>query len=450
MTRYILILLVLMGCARSSETEVTRAEAAYEAGEYTRALALATAAIERHPDAMSAQRILILSHVATGEVDRGLALFDALPNKKQTSALRVEIAHAVIQRSLRHENLFVKSAAVKAIGEMGDRGNLPLLIPALKDPETFVRFFAVESLGQLGGDEAVKLLMAAGSDPDPMVRVAAVKAIDAMQDSDRLLAFFVGDTEATVRMFALAGQARRGKEDALAQLLALARARPDDPGAPAALGESKNRVAVAPLTEMLASTEAPMRMFAAEALGKIAAPESRPHLVAALKDAEATVRAAAATALGKIGDASVASHLAEALKDADPVVRVSAAEGLAAFGQVEMDAYKDALRNEDYGVRHVAVGSLRNVGTGKGEAARRAALDLLTTALNDPAPRVRIAVVRALGALGDAATLPVLMARLADEDLSVRAYAAGNLVRLLNPPRDAPAPSSTRGLPARE
>jgi len=436
-----------IGCSRSPDQEWMAAEVAYEAGEFSRALALATSAAERHPDAAPARRIWILSRIATGDMKGGLAAYDAIAGTAPltatapTAPLLREICLAVIRRSMQDANLFVRSAAVKALGEMGDRSHIAQLVPALKDAETFVRFFAVESLGRLGGNEAIQLLMAAGSDPDPMVRVAAVKALDDLEVSAQLFALFEGDAEATVQLFALAGRARRGDAKAAEVLLSRAKERREDPAAPTALGRSKQKMATDHLIDLLAGPEASIRMYAAEALGEIADPKAAPRLIRALQDPEATVRAAAATSLGKLDDPAATALLAEMMmKDTDPVARVSAAEGSFLLGRPDWSAYEGALKHDDYGVRHFTVGSLRKAAV-RGD---KAALEMLIRQIKDPAPRVRIAVVRALGEAGDPSAIPVLKAQFLDEDLAVRTYAAGNLARLLSPdpPKGRATPSA--------
>jgi HEAT repeat protein len=47
--------------------------------------------------------------------------------------------------------------------------------------------------------------------------------------------------------------------------------------------------------------------------------------------------------------------------------------------------------------------------------------------LDDPAPRVRVAAVQALGKTGGKAAIPYLRRALLDKDPTVRAFAAGHL-----------------------
>jgi HEAT repeat protein len=48
-------------------------------------------------------------------------------------------------------------------------------------------------------------------------------------------------------------------------------------------------------------------------------------------------------------------------------------------------------------------------------------------AFDDPAPRVRVAAVQALGRAGGKTVIPYLRHALLDKDLTVRAFAAGHL-----------------------
>jgi len=55
------------------------------------------------------------------------------------------------------------------------------------------------------------------------------------------------------------------------------------------------------------------------------------------------------------------------------------------------------------------------------------AMALALAAFDDPAPRVRVASVQALGRIGGKTAVPYLKRALLDKDLTVRAFAAGHL-----------------------
>ena len=58
-------------------------------------------------------------------------------------------------------------------------------------------------------------------------------------------------------------------------------------------------------------------------------------------------------------------------------------------------------------------------------------LDLLKQALNDHNSRVRTAAVRATGMMGGSAAFSLLIKMLDDPQEAIRAYAAGNLINLV-------------------
>ncbi len=442
-----LIGLIGFGCAKSPEDELAGAQTAYEKNDFTRALSLSESVLKKIPSSFPAHRIKMLSAIAQGEVLVALDQFDLIEKRYPEAApqLLKEISLGIIKRSLAHENGFVRSAAVKALGEMGDPAHISLMIPGLRDKEVFARFFTVEALGMLGGSEALKLLLALGSDPEGMVRIAAVKALDDMPVSDSIrgvdmhqaIATFKNDSDPSVRLFSLAAMARRKDSAAFATMAEMIQT-PDplirQAGA-VAMGRTRENEAIPLLIKILSDPNETLRMYAAEALGEfsrsgpvseqVVSPEGYATLAHAMKDKAPAVRGAAATSLGKLGNPKAIPHLTAALADPDVYVRVSAAEGLYRLGKKALSTYEAAMTESDYAARHFAIGSLRKVGG-------KEALPLLAKGLGDTAPRVRIAVVRAIGEIGEEEAIPLLKAGLKDPDLSVRTYAAGNVGRILN------------------
>ncbi len=353
-------------------------------------------------------------------------------------------ALAVLKSSLQHENFFVRSAAIKAIGEMGDPAQIPLIVPGFKDSSPFVRLFSVESAAALHGHNTVKLLLAASSDPDPMVRIAVVKGFNDLANTDgkvdgapllKLLEPLLKDPDPTVSLFSFAALAQRGDQQAFAELEKGLAENGMFQSAVVALGRSKQKEAIPLLTKTLDHFDEMIRMFSAEALGEIAMKEAYLPLSQKAADQSASVRGSVATALGKIGDEKAIPILNTLLADPELSVQISAAEGLARMRKPQFAIYEKALHHADYGVRHSTVGSLQ-------KTAGREGLPLLIKALSDEAPRVRIAAVRAIGSIGKKSEVPLLKDRMSDPDLSVRAYAAGNVVRLLSYKKGMPVKPS--------
>ncbi|MBI1823625.1 MAG: HEAT repeat domain-containing protein, partial [Nitrospirae bacterium] len=188
-----------------------------------------------------------------------------------------KVINAILKSSLIHENFFVRSAGVKAIGEMGDPKYIPMIIPSFKDSMAFVRLFTVESIAQLRGPDRLKLLLAAGGDPDPMVRIAVVKALDELAKADgkvdalpleKILDPFTKDSDSTVLLFAKAALAKRGNETMfMAIQIAIEKEETLSP-AVVALGRTKLPRAVPILAKALLHADSTVIMFSAEALGE--------------------------------------------------------------------------------------------------------------------------------------------------------------------------------------
>ncbi len=365
-----------------------------------------------------------------------LLLFSCTPTQESGTPKEILV---ILQDALRHENYFVRSAAVKAIGEMGDPAHLPLIIPRLKDPISFVRLFCVEAIAQLEGPDRLKILLAAGDDPDPMVQVAVVKAIDDLSGKDgkvdsvpigKLLTSFTKNPDPTVHLFALASLARHGGQEAFNLLQKSAQQSESAlyPGI-VALGRTKKQAAIPILTKATYHTDSTVRIMATEALGDTPSEKTYTLLTELITDSDPAVRGAAATSIGKTGNPKGIAVLTKALDDSELRVQVSVAEGLMRLGEKNLVPYEKALQHSDYGVRHFAIGSLH-------KTAGREAIPLLIKALSDEAPRVRIAAVRAIGSIGRKEEIPILREKLKDTDLAVRAYAAGNLGRLLRGVKD--------------
>ncbi len=101
-----------------------------------------------------------------------------------------------------------------------------------------------------------------------------------------------------------------------------------------ALGQV-NSQAVNALIAALNDSDSDVRMYAAEALGKIGNAEAVNALIAAFNHSDSYVRMYAAEALDKIGNAEGVNALIAALNDSDSYVRRNAAEALGKMGNAE-------------------------------------------------------------------------------------------------------------------
>lgn len=142
-----------------------------------------------------------------------------------------------------------------------------------------------------------------------------------------------------------------------------------------------------------------------------------------LDAADPAIRRLAVSALaGRAGDRSVHDAVAPLLgSDPDGIVRAEAAEILAGSGPRAVPALLAALDDGDVRVVEAAITSL-------GEMRARPAVHRLLEAAENHADRlVREAAVAALGAIGDATAIPILLAVLASGPPQVRRRAVAAL-----------------------
>jgi HEAT repeat protein len=171
------------------------------------------------------------------------------------------------------------------------------------------------------------------------------------------------------------------------------------------------------LVEQLQAKDVETRTWAARELAKRepAPYEAIPALIIALKDDD-VVSSHAATALAKIGPAAL-PFLIQALRDKDDSLRARAAETLGYFGsdaKLALSALLNAANDPDWGVRMAVVSALGKLGDPMGVPT------IIEKLRDDKVRGVRRAAAAALGALGPVAkgAIPALMQALRDPDNS--------------------------------
>lgn len=123
------------------------------------------------------------------------------------------------------------------------------------------------------------------------------------------------------------------------------------------LGNAGDRRAIRPLMSKLTTSEPPVQVAAARALGRLQAREAVDVLGRTLGASdEALVRGASADALGAIADPRAIASLIEALEDPHPYVRRDAADALAAIGRPAIEGLDTVLHE---GSRRAKEGAIR-------------------------------------------------------------------------------------------
>ncbi|MBW2458193.1 MAG: HEAT repeat domain-containing protein [Deltaproteobacteria bacterium] len=232
---------------------------------------------------------------------------------------------------------------------------------ALRDGDVEVRLLGARAAAALGvdkaGDEVVSWLV----DRDVRLRVAACELIAAAPtaQSVQALARVLGDSKASVRKAAAAAMGGSGLSDA-----------------------------VSPLLGHLDDGSAAVRLEVVRALGRIGDRRAVVPLVSKLQDQVPDVRREAARSLGQLGDDRATATLMLALQDQSVAVRV---EVLDALGRLRADTATAAI---------AALLSADGTGTGG------------TLVGGGP---VRDAALRALGHMGTAHAVKLLIGQLEEE-----------------------------------
>jgi HEAT repeat protein len=198
----------------------------------------------------------------------------------------------------------IRALAAKVLGETGDVSGLSSLILTLQDKEAKVRESAARALGKLGNKEALIDLLSALNDKENSVICAVAEALGEIRANEAV--------ETLINL--LSNEYPIVKESAIV-----------------ALGKIQDNRAIEPLINSLKDNEERVRWYAADSLGKIGAKKATLPLIALLSDKSARVRESAVTALGQIGDESAVESLIKLLKDGDNRVAEKAANVLSAI-----------------------------------------------------------------------------------------------------------------------
>jgi HEAT repeat protein len=272
----------------------------------------------------------------------------------------------------------VKARAVKALGKSGDQSVLPLIEQASKDELATVRIAAFAALVRLGRAEAWEELRKAAEAANPEDRAEALRAMADLNDQRGapLMKSFLAYGQPSVRAAAARG-----------------------------LGHLHRKEAREAIEKLLEDPVAPVRESAAAALADLGAQESVGALVRKLTDGMFSVRAAAAAALLQLREPfeSVGPTLTALAQHNDTAARSSAAFALGKATQPN----------------------------------RQEAMTLLSGLAVDPLPGPKVVALRSLGHIGDQSILPGLKAALHDQNEAVRATAAGALLHVLPPAKQA-------------
>jgi HEAT repeat protein len=223
----------------------------------------------------------------------------------------------------------VRRWALRILGYFGSPLALEVCLAGMKDEDVRVRDSAIVGLPFIDDPRAREALYETAKDSVPRARAAAMRALGACRSDVRALAVLMrglADSDAWVRYYACQSLGRLEAESAAE---AIARLVGDDAGqvrvaAVEALAYLKSSTAHARLVAAATSDDADVQRASLIGLGLRRAPESLPILMMALGSPDTATRIVALGALASYDEDRVTQELARAALDPDEGVRNAA------------------------------------------------------------------------------------------------------------------------------
>lgn len=324
----------------------------------------------------------------------------------------------------------VREGVAEALGTLGDPRATPLLVKLLDDSVPDVKRVALTSLGKLGDARASRTLLQVAVQ-EPSLRFAAADAILKCGQpavSQLIAATRESDPGVVLESVVVLGRLKQAAAvepliEVLGSRFGLLRAH-----AAESLGMIADKKATPALAKLLSDFDPAVRMNAATALTRIADPRSVSALIAAAGDADADVARQVVHALGELDAKQAVPVLLPMLQRPEPELRGSVAEALGRIGdETAAIPLTGLFHDSDEGVRLKAVSAFRRFRT-------PTAVQPLIVLLDDPNAALRQRAVESLGEIRHQPTVDQLMQMLrADSAVEVRLAAAKALGQLKNP-----------------
>lgn len=222
-------------------------------------------------------------------------------------AMRETGATDMLLHSLRRRRPWRRALGARTLGQVGATDAVPALIERLDDRSRYVREAAVRALGRIGDERSLRPLAVLFLNPDRAGAGIVYDALLALGDAaDAVFREGLASPTESVRVTSCFGVA--------------AALEPDD--------------ARLELERMLADTAGEVRAAACETLGRVAGATTPDQLMEATRDPVPSVRRAAVAALGSYDDPRSLAPLLAALGDPERDVALRAGEALVRLGRL--------------------------------------------------------------------------------------------------------------------
>lgn len=281
-----------------------------------------------HPEA--AQHIARLLRHEDGAV-RHRALAVVLQHGWQHNIQPRDVYHL-----LEDDDPGVRTQAVRVLGAVGTDADAPVLMRALRDPDSRVGLAAAKALGRLQNPAASKALFDVALDLTSYYRMreaalTAIVQIDAPHMNDMLFDLLSQNNPELDLYHTVVSSISRIETEAQVKLLldaadwhsSLVRPVRD------ALVRAGGRAVEAVMIRSLAHVREWIRSLAVEVLGELRCTRCVNAMLPLLQDDVQSVRLLTANALGQIGDTRAVPHLKYALRHDEWLVQAAAASALA-------------------------------------------------------------------------------------------------------------------------
>jgi eukaryotic-like serine/threonine-protein kinase len=276
----------------------------------------------------------------------------------------------VIQKQLKDNSKFIRSAALSALARMDGPFDMTLLCGMLRDPEIEVQNKAVDVVIHANHPETVKYLVEVLKDENEYARRAAVEVLNVVGTSKsvKYLLEVIADSDWWVRTRAADALGKIGGPRVVDAVLTLIKDENQDirRAAIEILNQTKDERAVAQLIEATKDADWWVSERAVDALAEIGSSKSLPRFLEMLSAGEPKSLPTVIRAIGKIGDQKSIEQLLPMLLRPENEIK---AEAIAALAKLADERRADTIR-----VRLQAIAT--NADATVSQAIQRAMLEL--------------------------------------------------------------------------